>query len=307
MRGVGQSLGKVTDRESRRRHFFREAAAQGIDIQDPQVIHALLNSPKHRKDLIQIARRSEPAAIKFTRTRNLEGVPKRFHQKVDQRLAENIFLYRWLTGSAAYTGRMVTEHPTLSAALAAQGTISPQIDDVLEEYPKFMNRYIPTGMRGKLPMVSNLQAATLFDSPGELAELIGQVQDDPRKVIDPLAPFQRGVGVAALGYDPFREQELATRSDPIPGILDRLKFGADVETRSIPYRTLIEGLGTPADKRSGKLFPRTNEDLLKTFLLGGPVPTPVNPKVAANMAKQQKEDKEWSRKRKPKKRSRQGY
>jgi hypothetical protein len=306
MRGVGQSLGKITDRESRRRHFFREAEAQGIDIQSPEAIHALLNSPRLRKDLLQIARRAEPSAIKFTRTRNLEGVPKRAHQKLDQKLAENIFLYRWLTGSAAYTGRMVAEHPTLSAALAAQGTISPQIDDVLEEYPKFMSRYIPVGMRDKLPLVSNLQAATLFDSPGELADLIGEIGDDPRNAIDPLAPFQRGAAVAALGYDPFRRQELATRANPTPGILERLAFGSDVETRSIPYRTLIEGLRTPEEDRSGKLFPRTNEDLLKTFTFGGPVPTPVNPKVAASMKKNEDQDKK-PRKRRRKKKINSGY
>jgi hypothetical protein len=79
-----------------------------------------------------------------------------------------------------------------------------------------------------------------------------------------------------------------------------------VETRSIPYRTLIEGLRTPEEDRSGKLFPRTNEDLLKTFTFGGPVPTPVNPKVAASMKKNEDQDKK-PRKRRRKKKINSGY
>lgn len=288
-RGMGQTLGKVTDREARRRHFFGQAAKQGYKDENAvlKMIQDAKGNPASQasKDLVQIARRAEPAAIRFTRTRNLPGVKKSKAQSLDSKLSNNIFLYRWLTGSGAYTGRMLTEHPTLSAVMA-NAPEGPKIDDVLTAYPKFMSRYIPTGkFRDKMPEVSNLQAATLFDSPGELVELIKRVADDPRNIIDPLAPFQRAIGVGGLGYDPFRGQELSTRSNPTPSIVERLGFGADVETRSIPYRSMAEQLMVPESDRTGKLFPRTNKDLFKTFMFGGPVPTPVNPKVAKDMAK----------------------
>ncbi len=299
MRGVGQSLGKATDRQGRDTGFHGEAARFGYKTDAD--IDRLLTSPRSRKDLIQISRRAEPAAIKFTRTRNLEGVPKSAAQKVDAKLAKNIFLYRWLTGSGQYTGRMLAEHPTLSMALANQGQISPKIDDVLKEYPKFLSNYIPAGVRGKLPLVSNMQAATLFGTPGDTVDLIKEIKKDPRNLIDPLAPAQRAVGVGALGYDPFRQQELSTRANPAPGLLDRLAFASDVETRSVPYRSLTEQFLTDPEDRAGKLFPRSDADLLKTFLLGGISPAPVNPEVATAMAKQQAEGNAPFKRRKRKK------
>src|SRR6185312_10434609 len=103
-RGVGQSLGKVTDRETRRRHFFREAKEQGYDPNDLKSMQKLLRT---RQDLIQVGRRAEDSAIRFTRNRPLAGVKQTPIQKLDKLGAENLFLYRWLTGSGAYTGRML--------------------------------------------------------------------------------------------------------------------------------------------------------------------------------------------------------
>lgn len=292
MRGVGESAGKVTDRAARERSLIREGHRQGF-ISDEDVM-SLINNPRFRRDLIQVVRRAEPEAIKFSRTPG--GGPI---SKLDRALAENIFLYRWLTGSTQYAGRMLTEHPVAAASLDALGKDAPDISDILERYPAFLANYLPIGRRGKLPLVSNEQAFTLWGTPEEVGRNLAEGIHRPAALIEPLNPVQHFGAVAAMGYDPFRDWELKDQN-----LRKNLLFALNTELRSSPYANFFPanvgkfgqsgnrgyyGLergrfyDTP-EARARRLFPRSKLDILLTFLLGGVVPSPLNPDVASKLA-----------------------
>lgn len=300
MQGVGTSLGKVTDRTSRRRVFDREAADWGYDTPARQDLLRTSENPKHLKDLIQIADRAEKGAIKFTRSRPLPGRDGTALSRVDRALADNIFLYKWLTGSAQYSGRMLGEHPTLTAMLAAQGQEAPRVDEILgDKVPEFLDSYIPMAktVGDKFPKVASTRALTLFDSPGEFADTVKQTMKDPVAFVNKLAPVQHALAIGALARDPyFNEVPYGaidpatgkTRVDPITGrtirgdttnLMERLRWVLDQETGSIPYRDLYERL---LNGKKG-LFPQTKQDAILRHVLGGWFPVPYDPEIGQRM------------------------
>ena len=223
-RGIGESAGKLTDRGPRMVAFLKEAHRQG-HITDAQV-RKMINDPALRKDLIQVVRRAEPEAIKFSRTPGRKGVMA----KVDRRLAENVFLYKWITGSTAYAGHTIAHHPVKTAVAAQLGRNNPQIGDVLKKYPEWMSQYIPAGMRNKLPLVAGGQAYSLWSSPVELAQVLKDASKNPKKLAGTLNPVQHGAFVAAFGYDPFKDFTLKNQSAK-----KNLLFALSTELSGSPY------------------------------------------------------------------------
>ncbi len=293
MTGLGNTMGKVTDRAPRGRSFVREAKRQGYDLNDPSALNRLLNerSPKTDRDLVLAADRAERDAIKFTRQGAFPGRELGAASKIDRKLADNLFLYKWLTGSSQYSGRMLTEHPTISAALANQGQDAPSLEEVAEEMgakvPEFMKHYVPAGMRGKLPLARNPLAASLFDMPGETVSRIKEGLRDPRELAAFLNPMQATAMNAATGFDPFRDQDILSRNNPEAGLLERLKFGAATQLRGLPQMELLR-LNDSAEEKEGRLFPHEPQDILGRFLAGGTFKSfPWNPETATAMATQQ--------------------
>jgi hypothetical protein len=195
---------------------------------------------------------------------------------------------------------MLTEHPVAAATLDAAGKDAPDISDVLKSYPQFLENYLPVGLRDKLPLLSNEQSFTLWGTPQEVAQEVAAGIDDPRQLIEPLQPVQHGLGVAAMGYDPFRDWQLNDQN-----LKKNLMFALNTELRSSPYMNFFPAnigkfggskkrgyyafekgrfFDSP-EQRERRLFPRTPLDIALTFLLGGVWPSPVNPDVAADLGK----------------------
>jgi hypothetical protein len=295
MSGVGESLGKVTDRRARDRAFLKEAERQGY--RDTPDIERLLDpaqvfdDPVLRRDLLQIVKRTEPAAIKFSRTTG--------GNKVDRILAENIFLYKWLTGSARYTGHVVGQHPTLTAALANL----PEGEDITEalgvEVPEFMQSFIPYGDN----KVINPQSLSLWETLPEFAETLEAANNqDVRQAIRTLAPVQRAGALAGTGYHTTSGKELSdydftedtqrlSEGGGAP-LSERLLWALNETASMSPYSKLSERY------RSG-LYPSTlNEELARVFTpLGGLFPRNVDPSVAAFIASAEAEEKKPKKKR----------
>lgn len=305
MRGVGTTLGKVTDRGPRERVWRTEAERLGYtDADIPALLNAAKNgNPKALQDLYLITERAENASIRFSRLgpmRDAETGNKLsgFNplQTADRALADNIFLYKWLTGSTRYGGHMLGEHPTLMALLAQGSREAPGIDSILEEYPSFMGNYIPAGEReGGVPEVRNPTAAGLFDMPFETLRVARNSAGDLREASDALNPVQAMLMNALTGFDPFRDQEISEFND---SPLERAKFGAGTQLRSIPWLEWGRLDDSPED-RENRLFPLTPMDIILRQLVGSsltPTGFPVNKKVARSMGRKEK------RKGKPKRR-----
>jgi hypothetical protein len=301
MRGVGTTIGKVTDRAPRARVWHEEARRHGIEKSEiPELLKGVEEgNPLAQEIYIQISRRAEEAAIKFTRSEPLKGAPKSIAGKVDRALARNIFLYKWITGSGQYAGHMVGNHPTLTAALAQQGQQSPHISDVLNEYPEFLERYIPTGTeRGGMPEVMNLQAASLWDMPGEVARNLEKgVTEDPWYLGEHLNPVQHALATALSGKNLFTGRSLGEHEeDP----LSRLRFGAEQELGGIPYVKLLPeeyGGRMGTYDQSERLFPMSNWDVILQHLIGGGKKIRVNPKTASRMYQQEQKRKKRKKKK----------
>lgn len=305
MGGVGNSLAKVTDRTSRRNEFFAQAEKFGYNT--PEKVANLLKggTAKLDRDFVQIVRRAEPNAVKFTRSRPLPGRRQSAAQAVDRVAAENVFLYKWLTGSAGYSGRMLTDHPTLTAALAAQGQEAPTIDSILKKSPDFLNSYIPYAKEvgDKFPSVASTRALTLFDSPGEFVDTLAKAKDDPLNLINPLNPVQHAAGTFLAQREPFfgkqPEQETTsgyTRRGQDVDAWNTLKWSIDQELGGIPYRTFYERMRDP-----GKgLFPMSRVEAAQQFGLGSWMRKPVDPVVASKLWRKQEEEKTKGVKRKKK-------
>lgn len=293
-RGVGTTLGKVTDRRSRARSWHHEATEQGYKVDDiPGLLErAKKGDKKALRDVVQISRRAEDSAIKFSRSKALPGVNEGSLAKFDRLAAENVFLYKWITGSTKYAGHVVKEHPTLTAALAQLGQQAPNLNDVLPEHPEFMDRYMPVGNRGGMPTVINAQAASLWDMPGEMAHLLAESLKDPLEATEQLNPLQHALVVAATGHDRFRDQHLPEDKQ---GPWDRINFAKDAELRSSPYVKLgPESIGGRMGTydQSERLFPMSNWDILLQHALGGPFRSiRVNPKTAKKMKIQEDKKK----------------
>jgi hypothetical protein len=229
---------------------------------------------------------------------------------VDRALADNIFLYKWLTASTRYGGHMLGEHPTLSAVLANLGQEGPSIDDVLKEHPSFMDNYIPTGEFDKNgnPLVRNPTAAGLFDMPFETLDTLKRANPlstsgDFREISDLFNPVQATLWNAGWGYDPFRDEEIKKGQD---SLIERLNFGQRTQTRSIPWLEWLR-LSESEKSRQHRLFPLTPSDIIERQTAGSsltPTGFPVNRKVAASMARKEKNKGKTKRGRK---RRSQGY
>lgn len=285
-RGIGTSLGKVTDRASRNRIWREEARRHGYSDKE---LAALLRAAKSGnqkalQDVVRITRRQEPAAIRFTRTGPPAGKRMSVPQGIDKVLADNLFLYKWLTGSARYGGRSLAENPTLIAELAALGKEGPDITELIPEVPEFMENYVGRGV-DKLPLVNNPAAASLYDYPFDVLRTLKHSVEDPREIADVLQPVQAALLNAYNAFDPFRDQEL---EDPPLG--ERLKFGAATQTRSIPWLEWLR-LDDSPEERSKRLFPLTPEDIILRQIVGSslhPRGFPVNPDVARSMSRKEK-------------------
>jgi hypothetical protein len=314
MRGVGETIGKVTDRPAREAALVRELRRVGIKT-DADILNTLqaakAGNPRALQKVVMAARTGEKEAIKFSRMGHGSL------GKLDQTAARNIFLYRWLTGSGQYAGRMLTEHPVTSATLAGLGKDAPDIHKFLKEYPQFLSTYIPVGQRGKDLLASGTQASTLWSTLPELYQTIKSIREDPRNAAEPLQPFQHAAAIAYSGHDPFTGIDLKN-----PSLQESLLFALNRETRSIPYMNFLPFNALPYStrhlksgetiknytfekgkyfdskaQRERRLFPRTKEDILLNFLFGSSYPTPVNKQVAAKMGRDQK-SKGSSKKRK---------
>lgn len=277
-RGIGASLGKVTDRRARARAFIEEARKQGYDIDRiPELL-------KNDADLAQVVMRSEPAAIRFSRTPAFPGRNPSHLAKLDKMAGRNIFLYRWLTGSTRYSGRMLAEHPTLTHALATLGQQAPDITEVMPEVPDHMRNYIPSGMRDGFPLVRNPQAASLFDMPGETIKDVTNIARDWKSLGAPFQPVQATFLNSIAGYDPFREQRL---SEVDEDMASALRFGAATQVRSIPWLEWLRINDSEAE-RERRLNPLTPMDIIGRQFLGSSLwASPVNEEVASRMKRQQ--------------------
>lgn len=291
MSGVGESLGKVTDRRSRDRAFLFEAEKQGYKSVDE--IERLLDpdqvfeNPQLRRDLLQIVKRTEPAAIKFSRTSG--------GNKLDRGLAENIFLYKWLTGSARYTGRVAGQHPITTATLAN----APQGEDLTEllgaeNIPDFMKSFIPFGEGSKWPQVVNSQSLSLWETLPEAAEIATAMYNkDFRQGIRALAPVQKTAGLAATGYHSTSGKELSEYD--FSEDKQRLSEGGGAPLSERLLWALNEAVGmSPYSKLSDRyrsgLYPTSDrEEFMRIFTpLGGLYRRNVDPKVAKFIASGEK-------------------
>lgn len=301
MRGVGTTAGKLTDRRRRSSAYLYEAEQHGLGIDDIADLQKKIaaGDPMAQAIHVQIARRAEKAAIKFSRSKPLEGVKESKLRQLDRGLAEMVFLYKWITGSTGYATHMLREKPTLTAALAVQGQQAPDIRDVIPEVPDFMTKLLPTGERDGMPTAANLQAASLWDMPGEIAHTLGMAKEDPLWLGEHLNPAPHMGLTYGTGRDLFREYRLKQGQE---GPLDRLRFASDVEFRSIPWLKPFPAKwgGRWNDTSKNRLYPMTNREIVMDQLFGGLYSKRINPKVAKQMARQQKNKPGQKRRKKRK-------
>jgi hypothetical protein len=280
MSGVGESLGKVTDRRSRDRAFLAEAEKFGyktsMDIKrllDPDDVPS-------KRDLIQIVKRVEPRAIKFSRTSGGNAL--------DRALAQNIFLYKWLTGSGRYTGHVLGEHPTLTGALANMPQGTPLSELVNAAVPGFAEGFIPYGTEGDLPKVINPQSLSLWETIPEAMETArGVSRRKPLDVIRHLAPVQKFGAQAVTGYNPsvgknitgFNEETGRAIYSPYMNAspMDQLRFAAEEAVSMSPYSKI-------APRFRSSLFPSNTSDEALRLLLGGIMPRQYDPSIGAFIA-----------------------
>lgn len=298
-RGVGESAGKITDRPARVRSFLKEVENQGYKS-DAEVTRLLkrmhAGDPAAIDDIVQIIRRAEPEAIKFSKT------PGGKLGKADAALARNIFLYRWFEASTRYAGRTVAHHPAKTAIAAGLGRQGPDISDAISKYPDWMASLLPVGVRDKMPLTSGTQSFSLWDSPSTIQDM---VTDPFGRGISQLNPVQAGAAAAAAQKNFFTGQEIKHGTGPGGKVtpLDRLLFAINTQVAGSPYAQFnpvplgkARGGKYPLyalprghffdskEKREKRLYPRTREDIIGNFLLGSGYPgTPVNPKVAAKI------------------------
>lgn len=298
--GIGTSLGKVVDRRSRARHFIAEFKRRHPEATADDIAKAL-DDPKRIPEMNRINDVAENSAIRFSKTPVLPGFHEPIVSKIDRALGANIFLYRWLTASTRYTGRVVKEHPTVVAALGQLANQAPPLSNVLPEYPSFMQGYVPAGNRivggHKLPQILNPQAASLWSMPPEVARDLKIASGGGERAVDVLHerlnPVQHGAAFVARGRDPFRQQTITEgrpgHKHPAPFSKKALREALRAELAGNPYSSLGR-IGEPMSVRKKRLFPRSSTDIALQFLFGSfAVPSPVNPKIAKSMATKEKE------------------
>lgn len=298
MSGIGESLAKVTDRPSRDVIFQKEAARQGYKtpedfdrLLDPETV---FSDPVLRRDLLQIVKRTEPAAIKFSRTSG--------GNKFDRFLAENVFLYKWLTGSARYTGHVAGQHPTLTAALANAPRGEDVTDLLGEATPEFMKSFIPFGEGSKYPQVLNTQSLSLWETLPEAAETLKAMwEKDPEQAIRMLAPVQKAGALAATGYHTisgkrlsdydFSEDKQRLSEGGGASQIQKLLWALNETANMSPYTKLHPRF------RSGLHPSSLKEEAIRVFTpMGGLYRRNVDPKVAAFIAAAETEEKSGKKK-----------
>lgn len=286
-RGVGTSLGKVTDRAARNRALLDELARHDVDIFDQGALKQIAEAatPEAREVLIQSALRAEPAAIKFTRTPTFPGRRQGPISALDKALQNQLFLYRWLTGSTRYGGHMLAEHPTLSSVLLNAGEEAPRLQDMFgeENIPEFMKSYVSRGGN----RINNPQAASLWDMPFSILDSLGETSRNTREISDILNPMQASLVNALTQYDPFRNQQVNYPMQPE----DALRFGFGTQVRSIPWLEWGRLRDDP-ETRERRLFPLSPLDIALRQTLGSslhPTGFPFNPEIARRMAEQERE------------------
>lgn len=305
-RGIGTDLSKLTDRGPRARIMREELRREGVAAKDVDaLVYSAMNGNKaSMAKLVRAADRAEHAAIRFTRSGRMKDAetgdsigPLGVTEAIDKTLADNVFLYKWLTGSGRYAGHTVAEHPVLTAALASAGQQAPEITDVFPEVPEFMDARLPFGESerigggGMLPTTVGAQAASLYDYPFEILRTLQNSVRDPREISDIFNPVQASGFNAITGFDPFRDQELMSRRNPEADLMERLRFGAATQLRSIPWLEWGE-INDSAEEQEGRLYQTDPRDiLLRQLLLGGLWPVRTDPKVVKRMAKSQKKRK----------------
>jgi hypothetical protein len=299
MHGVGTSLGKFVDRRARARAFISEFRRRNPDARPQDIVDAL-DDPARIHEMNMINNTAEEEAIRFSKTPALPGFHESFVSKVDRGLARNIFLYRWMTASTRYSGRMLKEHPTTSLGIALSGNAAPDLHKTLKEFPSFMTGYVPWGIEKvsgkKLPTVLNPQAASLWSMTPEIARDLSVSSHGGERAVDVLHerlnPFQHGLAVIARGRDPFRQQTITQgrkgHKVPAPFSKKAVRAALRAELSGTPY-TSLGRLTESEQTRSKRLFPRSPEEIALQFMLGGfAVPSPVNPEIAKRMATKEK-------------------
>lgn len=309
--GVGTSLGKLVDRRARARAFISEFRRRNPDAKPQDIVDAL-DDPVRLHEMNMINNVAEEEAIRFSKTPALPGFHESVISKVDRGLARNIFLYRWMTASTRYSGRMLKEHPGATAGLAAVGQGAPDLHKVLSDFPSFMTGYVPWGFEKvsghKLPTTLNPQAASLWSMTPELARDLRVASKGGERAVDVLHerlnPFQHGVAVVARGRDPFRQQTITRgppgHKSPAPFTMKAVRAALRAELSGNPYSNLSR-MTESEETRSKRLFPRSAEEIALQFLLGGfMVPSPVNPEIAKRMATKEKQPAGGGRRKKRK-------
>lgn len=309
--GIGTSLGKVVDRRARARAFVSEFRRRNPDAKPQDIVDAL-DDPARLHEVNMINNVAENEAINFSKTPALPGMHEAMISKVDRALSRNIFLYRWMTASTRYSGRMLKEHPGATLGLATAGLAAPDLHKTVAEFPSFMTGYVPWGFEKvsgkKLPTALNPQAASLWSMTPELARDARVASQGGERAVDVLHerlnPFQHGVAVVARGRDPFRQQTITKGKKghkiPAPFTTKALRAALRAELSGNPYSNLSR-MFESEETRSKRLFPRSPQEIALQFLLGGfAVPSPINPEIAKRMATKEKKPEGGGKRRRKK-------
>jgi len=253
---------KPVDTPFRMNSFFYEARRAGHKT--PAQIRALFDN---ESELLKVAREANAAIIDY-------GNLSPFEQSVIRRV---IFFYPWVKGSTTYAGRFLTTHSTQAAVMAnlgKQGAARDQKD--LGPLPSYAEGLFKIGDRGGNPLTVNPSSAGILQTPAQFGKALAELSSGhPGEAFTLNQNFTPALGalLALLGGT----QRYHGQS-PLNAAEQQLIGGLPALT------TIQQELNPPANSKKPRLYPRTREDVLLHFLLGGLAPTPLN-KAKAEQAK----------------------
>jgi hypothetical protein len=196
---VTEFWNKIADRGERAASFIYYMERKGYKTKDE--VHALLNDPSKRADLIEVKRRANKALVEFD---NLLPIEKNY-------IRHFLFVYPWVSRSVVWSIRAALEHPAKVDALAQLGRQDLNSDPIFKAAPAWFKRtgYIPLGFNHDgTPKVINPTSVNSFSTIGDFLALGrgATMGDKYASAEDFLGPAPKFLIHAVTGRDEFGNQ-----------------------------------------------------------------------------------------------------
>jgi hypothetical protein len=259
---TAEKVSVPTDRYTRRASILYEFDRMGY--KGLTGMRTLMNNPKLRGDLVEAVRRARDNAIEYE---NLGA----FEKSVLNRF---VFIYPWIKGSTTFAGRMVRDHPVLSAIMYHQGAEGADFSkEFFGPKPSYEEGIIPGSLLGLgKKTVIDPRGVSMLGTLGDL-ETVGRAFTTGKvpasgQLSEMFAPQLQLLMGRALNVNP-------RTGTPLPTGQNILKYGWEAFVKETPQAKLLEAIkGTKPYPTS--IMQRTQRENLLRQALGSVSPSTIS-------------------------------